>query len=571
MELIQQLGKCFNFDRMSQPITQPRVYDCFLYNGEIDALEIRLHELAEVVHRFVVVESDTTFRGLRKTQSFDPSDPRVAPFAAAIRYVVVLDMPPTEEPWQRETWQRNAILRGLPDAGEDDIVLVSDVDEIPRAATVREMVQDKETRMFGLQLASYRSYVDYRNVAGPESAGTWTVAARWGEFERVAPHDLRHNVRKGHLPARVLAHAGWHFSGLMEGAWRKIADFSPEAFGKAGFLRTINIFGGARYIGRVVSPAAGRESRPYRNCALRWDIVDPKELPSWLQANREALPRLFCPRHTVARLTRSLVPHFTRSIPNRSAATPPVIICPYVHAHEAAEISVKFGLEEPRGRKLEFFLWHDADGAGPERAFQHCWDQFPERDMVILHSDMAPMPDDRSNRWYDALLQYRNKLPRAGMLACNLFYPQARPGEPWRVQCAGGTFREGQIGHLNGLVQKGASATAEGVPAEALRKVRIVDWVTFGGVLIRREVIRACGPVDDRYRWAYVMDVDYCFEARLRGFPLFQVPVALQHEAGRTTRALRETDSKLHEYVLRNFELFYDKWRPFSAALPPIG
>jgi len=233
-------------------------------------------------------------------------------------------------------------------------------------------------------------------------------------------------------------------------------------------------------------------------------------------------------------------------------------------------MSAKFGLEEPRGRKLEFFLWQDADGIGPEPAFQHCWDQFPERDIIILHSDMAPMPNDRSNHWYDALLYYRSKLPRAGMLACNLFYPPGRPDEPWRVQCAGGTFREGQIGHTHGAVQKGGNAAAEGVPATALRNVRAVDWVTFGGVLIRREVIRACGPFDDRYRWAYVMDVDYCFEARLRGFQLFQVPVALQHQAGRTTRALWETDPQLREHLSHNFQLFSEKWRPFSAALPPI-
>ena len=566
---------------MSQPTTQPKVYDCFLYNGEIDALEIRLHELADVVHRFVVVESNTTFSGLRKTLSFDPSDPRVAPFAAKIRYMVVEDMPHTEEPRQREAWQRNAILRGVPDAGENDLVLVSDVDEIPRAATVQEMVHDRQSRIFGLQLASYRSYVDYRNVAGPESAGTWTVAARWGEFERVAPHDLRHSVRQGQVPARVLAHAGWHFSGLMEGAWRKLADFSRLEFKRNGFLGSINILGRVRQIGRVVSPkrppvasaclAAGRESRPYQNLVARWEIVDPKELPAWVHTNREALLRLFCPRHTATGLTRSLLPDFTRSFPRsaRSAATPPVIVCPYVHPHEAAEIAAKFGLDQPHGRKLEFFLWQDTEGIGPERAFQQCWDRFPDRDIIILHSDMAPMPDDLSNRWYDALLYYRKKLPRAGMLACNLFYPRAARDEPRRVQCAGGTFREGQIGHLHGPVRKDAKPTGEGLPAATLRKVRAVDWVTFGGVLIRREVIYACGPFDDRYRWAYVMDVDYCFEARLRGFQLFQVPVSLQHEENRTTRPFREADSNLRGYAVRNRELFYEKWRPFAAMLAP--
>jgi hypothetical protein len=454
---------------MKQPAKERKVYDCFLYNGEVEALEIRLHELAEVVHRFVIVESGKTFRGGRKELSFDPLDPRIAPFAARIRYIVVSDMPRYGRAAQLEGWQRNAVLRGVPDAAEDDLVLVSDVDEIPSAAAVREIVRDDQNRIFGLQLASYQV-----SAANLESTAIRSVAAARAELGKVTPDDLRRDVRNRRIPARIISGA------------------------------------------------------------------DPP-------------------------------PHFTRSIASPTVITPPIIICPYVHAHEPAEIALKFGLDQPRGQRLEFFLWRDTDGLGPERAFQRCWDQFPDRDIVILHSDMAPMPDDTCNGWYDALLQYRSSLPRAGMLACNLFYPRSAPGDPQRVQCAGGTFRQGQIRHLRGPVQKWKNPTLKGVPAEVLRRVRAVDWVTFGGVLIRRELIRACGPFDDRYQWAYVMDVDYCFEARLRGFCLFQVPVALQHQAGRTTRALWEADPRLNANISRNFQFFHDKWRPFLAALPSIG
>jgi hypothetical protein len=550
---------------------EPNVYDCLLYNGEIDLLEVRLHELAESVHRFVIVEADTTFRGARKTPRFDPLDPRVTPFANSVRYVLVKDMPRTGDAVQLEAWQRNAILRGVPDAAPEDLVLVSNVDEIPRATAVKEMVADAKSCIFGLRLACYRLHGDYRDVAGPGSTTTGSVAARRAEFDRIAPHDLRHDVQNGRVPARFLSGAGWHFSS--GSSRRRTGVLDPPPF-PMGALRWL--FGGVvspgSWRGRPKRPgAAGSESRPYRNCAVGPDIVDLRELPSRLQANREALARLFSSRHTVARVTSPLLLQFPRPLRSGKAAAPPVIICPYVHSHEAAEMRAKFGLEEPRGRKLEFFLWQDTDGIGPERAFQHCWDRFPDRDIVILHSDMAPMPDDRSNCWYDALLQHRKKLPQAGMLACNLFYPRARQDEPWRVQCAGGTFREGQTGHMHGAVYKGVNATADGVPAAALRKVRAVDWVTFAGVLIRREVIGACGPVDDRYRWAYIMDVDYCFEARLRGFQLFQVPVQLEHQAGRTTRALREADPKLSEQISRNFELFSDKWRPFLPVLASIS
>jgi Glycosyltransferase family 17 len=547
---------------MNQPTIMRKVYDCFLYNGEIDALEIRLQELADVIHRFVVVESDATFSGLPKAPSFNPLDPRIAPFAARVRYVVVKDMPCTDDPWQRETWQRNAILRGIPDATAHDLILLSDVDEIPRATTVQQMVTDDANRIFGLQLAFYYFFVDYRNVAGPESAITWTVAATRAEFEKVSPHDLRHDVRHRRIPARILPGAGWHFSYLTDkaGIREKIGAFSHQEFNNENFLRSIDVLG-------IVRRRADLFNRP----SFRWDIVDAKELPRWLQANPKVLSRLSCPRTPVELLARRLAPKFIRSFPAlcRSATAPPVIVCPYVHAHEAAEISAKFGLDKPRGRKLEFFLWQDTSGMGPERAYQHCWEQFPDRDIIILHSDMAPMPDDLSNRWYDALLQYRNRLPCAGMLACNLFYPRATPDEPLRVQCAGGMFCEGQIAHLYGVVQEERHAMKEAVPAAMLRETRAVDWVTFGGVLIRREVIRACGPFDDRYPWGYVMDVDYCFEARLRGFQLFQLPIALQHQESRTTRSFFEKDSHLHQHITRNSQLFYEKWRPFAVALLP--
>jgi GT2 family glycosyltransferase len=155
------------------------------------------------------------------------------------------------------------------------------------------------------------------------------------------------------------------------------------------------------------------------------------------------------------------------------------------------------------------------------------------------------------------------------MIACNLFYPRETPAQPWHVQCAGGTFRDGRIAHLHGKVLKDLEATEGGVSEAILGVPRPVDWVTFAGVLIRRHVIRACGPFDRRYRWAYVMDVDYSFEARLRGFRLFQVPVSLQHEENRTTRPIREADAQLQDYIARNFDLFYEKWRPFTGALAP--
>src|ERR1700733_11122766 len=58
-----------------------RVFDCCLFNGEMDVLSIRLHELNDVVDNFVIVESDKTFSGVPRDITFHPSDPRIAEFA----------------------------------------------------------------------------------------------------------------------------------------------------------------------------------------------------------------------------------------------------------------------------------------------------------------------------------------------------------------------------------------------------------------------------------------------------------------------------------------------------------
>jgi hypothetical protein len=290
---------------MSSSVAQRRVYDCFLYNGETDVLDIRLHELSDVVHRFILVESNTTFSGLPKLPSFDSTDPRIAPFSARIRHVVVTDMPDTDDAWVREAWQRNAVLRGLSDATGDDLVLMSDVDEIPRATAVKDMATDTANKIFGLRLALYYFFVNYRNVEGPEAAITWAIAATRDELESVVPNDLRHAVRQRNVPARIVDDAGWHFSYLMDeaGVRRKIAAFSHQEFNTDSFLSSINILN-----------TVWNRKDLFGRTGYRWELIDRTELPAWLRYNQCALSRLFFPRSTAERLIRWVCTRATKHV-----------------------------------------------------------------------------------------------------------------------------------------------------------------------------------------------------------------------------------------------------------------
>ena len=118
------------------------IYDCFIFFNELELLELRLNELAGVVDKFVVVEATRTFSNQPKPLYFQENRARFAKFAGQIIHVVVNDSPDTADAWEVQRMQRNCIGRGLAQCRPDDWVLVSDLDEIPRASAVEKAARE---------------------------------------------------------------------------------------------------------------------------------------------------------------------------------------------------------------------------------------------------------------------------------------------------------------------------------------------------------------------------------------------------------------------------------------------
>lgn len=119
-----------------------RVFDCFPFFNELDVLDIRLAELDPLVDHFVIVEATRTFTAKPKPLYFADNRARYQRYAAKIIHVVVDDIPldaPTH--WAREAHQREAIMRGLTEAKPDDIIVISDCDEIPKPAVLQRTLQ----------------------------------------------------------------------------------------------------------------------------------------------------------------------------------------------------------------------------------------------------------------------------------------------------------------------------------------------------------------------------------------------------------------------------------------------
>ena len=266
-----------------------RIFDCVLYNGEIEVLLLRLHELHEVVDVFVVVEAAKTFSGRPKELRLQAQWKQVRSFARKIRYVVIGDDIEQGGPWDRERFQRNSIERGLLDAVDGDLICASDVDEIPRAEVIRKM-RSVPARPVGFRLLFSYFFLNYRNVAGPEANLAWCSAFPRQALDRHTPEELRYGIRDGSIAAEQIDNAGWHFSYLTDltGIKQKNCSLFPSGIQYAGLPGWHRYPGNGTRSPRPIFPLGlclgrGRGRRFAGTCSEQPSTVSP----SYCQAGRE--------------------------------------------------------------------------------------------------------------------------------------------------------------------------------------------------------------------------------------------------------------------------------------------
>jgi beta-1,4-mannosyl-glycoprotein beta-1,4-N-acetylglucosaminyltransferase len=117
-----------------------KIYDTFLFDGELDLLEYRLRENYDDTDVFVLVEAGETYRGQEKPFHFATNRARFAWAAEKLRTIQLNTLGgPSAAPRERARVQRNAILLALHDAAPEDVVLILDADEIPSREFLRRL------------------------------------------------------------------------------------------------------------------------------------------------------------------------------------------------------------------------------------------------------------------------------------------------------------------------------------------------------------------------------------------------------------------------------------------------
>ncbi len=220
-----------------------KIYDTFLFFNELDLLEIRLNTLDDIVDYFVITEASATFSGRKKPLYYNENKQRFKHFHNKIIHNVIENTPddftnfvpanpyytdrfisyphksngaPLNQlslDFQREVFQRDSIINGLIDvANKEDLIIVSDLDEIPNPDAVREVINSFEPGQIYTFCQKWCMY--YVNVL---CQNEWfgTRICNYKSLSGKSVDLLRYPLEsRSEQPGPIVENGGWHFSFL---------------------------------------------------------------------------------------------------------------------------------------------------------------------------------------------------------------------------------------------------------------------------------------------------------------------------------------------------------------------
>ena len=214
-----------------------KIFDCFMYFDEEVVLDVRLNTLDKYVDYFVIVESSFTHKGDNKNLMFNHN--KFEKFKNKIIYLVYDKQPKGIEAINendseneksikyilnaalRENGQRNFIQNGLNKAEDNDIILISDVDEIPNLSEVNFNNISEKIIMFHQDMFYYKFDLKIPNLL-------WTGTKGCRKKYLLSPQWLRNVKDRKYFPFRIdilfsekkyssikfISNGGWHFSNI---------------------------------------------------------------------------------------------------------------------------------------------------------------------------------------------------------------------------------------------------------------------------------------------------------------------------------------------------------------------
>ena len=214
-----------------------KIFDCFMYFDEDLILDLRLNTLNKFIDYFVIVESIYNHKGEKRKLKFNIK--KFKKFNNKIIYLIHNQVPNEIKKIKkndseneintkyifnaifRENSQRNYILKGLSKAKDDDIILISDVDEIPNLKKINFKKLKNKLIFFNQEMFYYKFNLKLPNY-------NWIGTKSCKKKYLKNPQWLR-NIKDRKYPfyrldtffsdkkfsnVEIVENGGWHFTNI---------------------------------------------------------------------------------------------------------------------------------------------------------------------------------------------------------------------------------------------------------------------------------------------------------------------------------------------------------------------
>ena len=213
------------------------IYDCFMYFDEDLLLDLRLNSLNKYIKKFVITEATYTHNGNKKKLNFDINN--FKKFKDKIEYIVVdthpqniLELVEGESKdkrgeklilngMARDYFQRENLAKGLREAKNEDLILISDLDEIPNLdnfnfADVKNNIVIFEQKMFYYKLNLFYSDFIWQGTKATKSKNflspQWLRNIKGKKYPKWRIDTFFSKKRYSNL--LYVKNGGWHFTCL---------------------------------------------------------------------------------------------------------------------------------------------------------------------------------------------------------------------------------------------------------------------------------------------------------------------------------------------------------------------
>lgn len=195
-----------------------RIFDCVTFFQENLVTNLRFEVLKNVVDKFIVCESHYNHRGEKKEINFKLENKKLD---KKVKHLI-LDHPfpnSANDAWKRQAYQREFIFEGLKDAEDNDYIMFSDPDEIPRPEILKNISLNKT---YGIFLQSCFNFkINLLNINETPWEGTRIVKKKnLFSFDFMRQKVLKKNINKWwrfnlEKNIQLFKNGGWHFNNLL--------------------------------------------------------------------------------------------------------------------------------------------------------------------------------------------------------------------------------------------------------------------------------------------------------------------------------------------------------------------